>query len=66
MLLALFVGASDLETAPCCVTGMCLVGIVVAAQVPFDDGRSTLPTPEPVPVLASSVTDDHFRPPALA
>lgn len=57
----------DLETAHCCCRmGICLAGIVVAAQVPFEDGRSTLPTAEPVPVLASSVTDDHFRPPALA
>lgn len=56
----------DLETTPCCVMGMCLVGIVVAAQVPFEHCRSTLPTPESVAVLASSVTDDHFRPPARA
>jgi len=58
--------ACDPDTTSCCVMGKCLLGVILASDVHFRYHPPLRPSPEPVPVLAALVGDDHFRPPAAA
>jgi hypothetical protein len=56
----------ELDSAPCCVMGQCLLGIFVAGDASFFGQPRLRPRPQPVPVLIGSLVDVAFRPPAVA
>jgi hypothetical protein len=55
----------DLDTKPCCVMGQCLLGIMLFGEVQFPHHTAVRLVPEPLLILATLVTDDHFRPPTV-